>query len=50
MRTFRRMRPVLTILAVLAVALSVATASIRPVHAGDDGACARGDRAPACGG
>ncbi len=50
MRTVRRMHPMLTILAVLAIAMSVAMASIRPVHAADDPACARGDRAPACGG
>jgi hypothetical protein len=48
MRTVKRTRPMLTILAVLAVVMGIATASIQPVPAGEDNACSRGDRAPTC--
>jgi hypothetical protein len=53
MRTVKGIRPMLNILAILAVVMGIATASIRPVHAGDltgsgDNACGRGDRAPTC--
>lgn len=51
MRTAKRMHPVLMILAVLAVAMGLATASIQPVHASDGStACDNGDRSPDCGG
>jgi hypothetical protein len=48
MRTVKRTRPMLTILAALAVVMGIATASIQSVPAGEDTACSRGDRAPTC--
>jgi hypothetical protein len=44
------MRPLLTILAVLAVVMGIATSSIRPVYARDgDSACDRGSHSSLCG-
>lgn len=48
MRTVKRTRPMLTSLAVLAVVMGIATASIQSVPDGEDNACSRGDRAPTC--
>lgn len=51
MQRIKRIRPVLGILAVFAVVMGIATASIRPALASDgtgDSACSRGDRAPVC--
>ena len=44
------MRPLLTILTILAVVMNIATASIRPVYARDgDNPCDRGSHSLLCG-